>query len=110
MVVPRSCNNGSPKLKVRDDDDGGSHAGIGVEKEIFMLQSGREGVLNFGGKSGRFGESLDCCVQKVIVGGEDFGDGGRGSSVGRRNCLEEIVGSEGESGPMWEGPSLLQKA
>ena len=81
-----------------------------MEKDIFLLQSGREGVSNFGGKSGRFGESLDCCVQKVVAGGKDFGGGGRGSLVGRRVCLEEIVGLEGVSGPMGEGPSVLQKA
>ena len=79
-------------------------------KTNFLLQAGREDVSNFGGKSGSFGKSLDYCVQKVVVGGEDFGDGGKGSSVGRRNCLEEIVGLEGESGPMRGGPSLLQKA
>ena len=110
MVVPRSCSNEPLELEVKGDKGGGSHTGIGVEKDLFLLQTGREGVSNSGGKSGHFGESSNCCVQKVVVDGEDFGGGGRGNSVGRRDCLEEIVGLERENGPMWEGPSLLQKA
>lgn len=52
-------------------------------------------------KSGRFGESSDCCVKKVVACGEEFGGGGRKSLVGRRrDCLEEIVSINGESGPL----------
>ena len=65
---------------------------------------------NLVGKSGHFGESLDCYVQKVVVGEEDFGGDGGGSSVGRRVYLEGIMGLEGESGPLEEGLSVLQKA
>ena len=79
-------------------------------KTNFLLQAGREDVSNFGGKSGSFGKSLDYCVQKVVVGGEDFGGGGRRSPVGRRVSLEDIVGLEGVSGPMGEGLAVLQKA
>ena len=32
MVVPRSCSNGSPELKVRGNDGDGSRASIDVEK------------------------------------------------------------------------------
>ena len=110
MVVPRSCSNGSPELKVKGDDVDGSRAGIGVEKDLFLLQSGREDVSNSGGKSGRFGESLDCYVQKVIAGEEDFEGDGRGSSVGRKVYLEGIMGLEGKSGQLEEGSFVLQKA
>ena len=58
--------------------------------------------MNSKGKNGRFGESSDCCVQKVVAGGEEFGGGGRESSVGRRDCLEEIVGLEWENGQLWD--------
>ena len=62
------------------------------------------------GKSGCFGENLDCYVQKVVAGEEDFGGDGRGSSVGRRVYLEGIMGLEGESESLEEGLSMLQKA
>lgn len=81
-----------------------------MEKDLFLLQASRKDASSSGGKSGRFGKSLDCCVQKVVAGGEDFGGGGRRSPVGRRGCLEDIVGSEGVSGPVGEGPAVLQKA
>lgn len=67
--------------------------------DLPLLQTGREDVSNFGKKSGHFGESFDCCIQKVVVGGKDFGGGGWKKSMGRRDCLEEIVGL-GESGPV----------
>lgn len=38
-------------------------------------------------KISRFGEGLDCCVQKVVTDEEDFGGGGRRSPVGKRACL-----------------------
>ena len=53
---------------------------------------------------------MDCYVQKVVAGEEYFGDDGRGSLVGRRVYLEGIMGLEGESGPLEEGSSVLQKA
>ena len=62
------------------------------------------------GKSGCFGENLDCYVQKVVAGEEDFGGDGRGSLVGMRVYLEGIMGLEGKSGPLEEGSYVLQKA
>ena len=110
MVVPRSCSNGPPELKVRGDDGGVSHASTSVEKNFFLLQAGREDVSNFEGNNVRFGERLDCCVQKVIADGEEFGGGGRRSPIAKRACLEDIMDSKGVSGPIGEGPAMLQKA
>ena len=110
MVVPRSCSNGSPEMEVRGDVSGGSRTGTCMEMDIPLLLISREDVSNFGRKSGSFGESSDRCVQKVAAGGEEFGGGGRGSSVGRRDCLDELVGLEEKSGPLWGSPSLLRKA
>ena len=102
-VVSRSCSEGSPESKVRGDDGGGSHASMGVEKDLFLLQTGRGDVSNSRGKSGCFGEGLDCCFQKAVAGGDDFGGGGR------RVCLEDIGDSKGASGPVGESPVELQK-
>ena len=107
MVVPRSCSNGSLESKVRGDDGGGSR--IGVEKDLVLLQAGRGDVSNSGGKSNRFGEGLDCYVQKVVADGEDFGGSGRRSPVGRRACLEDTGDSERTSGLVREGSVELQK-
>lgn len=54
-------------------------------------------------KSSRFGEGLDCCVQKVVAYGEDFGGGGRRSPVGKMACLEDTWDSEMANGPVGEG-------
>ena len=102
-VVSRSCSEGSPESKVRGDDGGGSRASMGVEKDLFLLQTGRGDVSNSRGKSGCFGEGLDCCFQKAVAGGDDFGGGGR------RVCLEDIGDSKGASGPVGESPVELQK-
>lgn len=69
-----------------------------MKMDLPLLQTGREGVSNSGKKSGHFGESSDCCIQKVVAGGKIFGGGGWEKSIGRRDCLEEIIGLEGESG------------
>ena len=102
-VVPRSCSEGSPESKVRGDDDGGPHASMGVEKDLFQLQTGREEVSSSGGKSGCFGEGWDCCFQKAVASGDDYEGGGR------RVCLVVTGDSKGASGPVGESPVELQK-
>ncbi|KAL6347762.1 hypothetical protein AAG906_026291 [Vitis piasezkii] len=82
MVVPRRCSNGPPESKIRGDDGGGSRA------------STSEDVSNFEENSVRFGERLDCCVQKVVANGEEFGSDGRRSPISKRACLEDIMDSD----------------
>lgn len=60
-------------------------------------------------KSSHFGEGLDCCVQKVVTDGEDFGGGGRRSPVGKRACLEDTRDSEMANGPVRKGLMELKK-
>ena len=102
-VVPRSCNEGSPESKVRGDDGGGPRASMGVEKDLFQLQTGREEVSSSGGKSGCFGEGWDCCFQKAVASGDDYEGGGR------RVFLVVTGDSKGASGPVGESPVELQK-
>ena len=110
MVVPRSCSNGPPESKVRGDDGGGSLASTSVEKNFFLLQVGREDMSNFEENSVHFGERLNYCVQKVVADGEEFESCGRRSPIAKKTCLEDIMDSEGVSGPMGECPAMLQKA
>lgn len=51
----------SPESKVRGDNSGGPRASMGVEKNLFQVQTGREDMSSTGGKNGCFGEGLDCC-------------------------------------------------
>ena len=88
----------SPESKVRGDNSGGPHASMGVEKDLFQVQTGREDMSSTGGKNGCFGEGLDCCFQRDVFGGS-----------GRRACLEVTGDSKGASGPMGESPVEWQK-
>ncbi|RVW34119.1 hypothetical protein CK203_084375 [Vitis vinifera] len=82
MVVPRSCSNGSPELKVKGDDVDGSRAGIGEEdfegdgrgssvgRKVYL-----EGIMGLEGKSGQLEEG-SFVLQKahrvnVLLVGED---------------------------------------
>ena len=103
MVVPRSYSEGSPESKVRGDDGGGPRASMGVEKDLFPLQTGRGDVSSSGGKSGCFGEGLDCCFQKAVAGEDDFG------GDGRRVCLEDTGDSKGVSRAVGESPVERQQ-
>ena len=107
MVVLKSCSNGPPESKVRGDDDGGSRASTSVEKNFFLLQVGREDMSNFEENSVHFGERLNYCVQKVVADGEEFESCGRRSPIAKKTYLEDIMDSEGVSGPMGEGPTML---